>query len=290
MLYFGYGSNLDEIDLARYCSERDCVAMRLARVGPAFLPDRRLACTHRSTTRDGGVLDIPPARGNAVSGILFRVLPDGGIATLDRKEGEGHVYERFETVALTDDGAEEPVFAYQVAPEHREPFVPPAPPYLNVVRRGYASHGLETEPLEAAVAGKSPASPIAGVFVYGTLRRGEERHRALARHVAAGGVAASTTGTLLDLGAYPGLVVDGTPRVVSGEFYVAPDADALLTELDAIETFHGFGAPGSLYRRAIVRVRRALAGSTLAWTYVYAGSRTGSGVIASGDWLDRQRS
>lgn len=290
MLYFGYGSNLDAVDLARYCRERGRDAIRLERVGPAFLPDRRLAFTHRSTTRGGGVLDIPPARGNAVSGILFRVPSDEAVGTLDRKEGEGHVYVRFETVALTEDGAEVGVFAYEVAPAQREPFVVPSPSYLDVVRRGYARHGLRTEPLEVAAAGNSPASPITGLFVYGTLRRGEERHPALARHVTTGGDTSSTAGTLLDLGPYPGLVVDGPGGVVAGEFHVTPDPDALLAELDPIETFRGFGVPGSLYRRAIVRVRRAGAGSTLAWTYVYAGSRTGCRVIASGDWFDRQRS
>jgi gamma-glutamylcyclotransferase (GGCT)/AIG2-like uncharacterized protein YtfP len=288
MLYFGYGSNLDAVDLARYCRERGRDAIRLDALGPAFLPDRRLAFTHRSTTRGGGVLDVPPARGSAVAGIVFRVDSDETIGTLDRKESEGHVYERFETVALTEDGAEAPVFSYQVESGHREPFVPPAPAYLDVVRRGYAAHGMETQRLENAAAGKSPASPVAGVFVYGTLRRGEERHPTIALHVASGGVAATTAGTLLDLGPYPGLVVEDSQRIVSGEFYAVPDADALLAELDPIESFLGFGVSGSLYRRAIVHVRSADAGATLAWTYVYTGTRTGSRVIASGDWFDRE--
>jgi gamma-glutamylcyclotransferase (GGCT)/AIG2-like uncharacterized protein YtfP len=141
--------------------------------------------------------------------------------------------------------------------------------------------------LDAAAAGRRPASPITGVFVYGTLRRGEERHHALSRHGATGGDAASTAGTLLDLGPYPGLVVDGSSGVVAGELYVTSDPNALLGELDAMETFHGFGVPGSLYRRTIVRVSRADASATFAWTYVYAGSRAGSRIIASGDWLSR---
>jgi gamma-glutamylcyclotransferase (GGCT)/AIG2-like uncharacterized protein YtfP len=289
MLYFGYGSNLCEHDLDRYCRERGLQPIRLERVGPAFLPDRRLAFTHRSTSRGGGVLDAPPARGGAVAGVLFRVLSHESIATLDRKEGEGHVYLRFETVALTEDGAEEPAFAYEVAPACREPFVAPAPSYLDVVRRGYEDHGLATLPLETAAAGRSPAGPIAGVFVYGTLLRGEERHVALTRHGVLGGEAAATDGTLLDLGPYPGLLVDDPLGSVAGEIYATPDPEALFAELDAIETFRGFGAPGSLYRRAIVRVRSQNLGSTLAWTYVYAGSRDGFRVISSGDWRDPRR-
>ena len=288
MLYFGYGSNLSGIDLGRWCRERGLDPIPLERVGPAFLPDRRLAFTHRSTTRGGGVLDIPPARGGAVAGVLFRVPSDGAIETLDRKESEGHTYRRIETVALTEDGAERPVFTYEVVPSCREPFVTPAPDYLDVVRRGYDEHGLAQEPLGAAARGAPHPGPIAGLFVYGTLRRGEERHPVLARHDASGGETAATTGTLLDLGPYPGLIVDGPKASVAGEIYRVPDPESFFGELDTIETFRGFGVPGSLYRRAVVRVRRADSGSTLAWTYVYAGSRSGVRVIASGDWRERR--
>ncbi len=289
MLYFGYGSNLCEPDLARYCRERGLQPIRLERVGPAFLPDRRLAFTHRSASRGGGVLDVPPARGAAVAGVLFRVSSYASIATLDRKEGEGHVYSRFESVVLTENGAEQPAVAYEVTPPCREPFVAPAPSYLDIVRRGYEEHGLDLAPLEAAAAGRSPADPVEGLFVYGTLRRGEERHPAMLRHGATGGEAATAAGSLLDLGPYPGLIVDGPSTSVTGEFYSAADPDALFAELDAIETFRGFGVPGSLYRRAIVRLRCARVGSTLAWTYVYTGPRNGSRVIESGDWLDSRR-
>jgi gamma-glutamylcyclotransferase (GGCT)/AIG2-like uncharacterized protein YtfP len=291
VLYFGYGSNLCALDLSRWSVERGLDPVRLQRVAPAFLPDRRLAFTHRSTTRDGGVLDIPEARGSAVAGVLFRAPGGEAIATLDRKEGEGHTYRRFEAVALTENGAEERVFSYEVDPASREPFVAPPPGYLDVVRRGYDEHGLAREPLEAAARGASHPGPIAGFFVYGTLRRGEERHAVLARHAVTGGDAATTIGALLDLGPYPGLVVDGARGTVAGELYHTADPDALYKELDAIEMFRGFGVAGSEYRRAIVRVRRASsgAGSALAWTYIYAGSRDACGVIASGDWRERRQ-
>jgi gamma-glutamylcyclotransferase (GGCT)/AIG2-like uncharacterized protein YtfP len=92
---------------------------------------------------------------------------------------------------------------------------------------------------------------------------------------------------LLDLGPYPGLVVEGAKGSVAGELYDASEPDALFAELDAIETFRGFGVPGSFYRRAVVRVRRANVASALAWTYIYAGDRNGCRVIASGDWRER---
>ena len=288
MLYFGYGSNLCGRDLSLWFRERGLDAIRLERVASAFLPDRRLAFTHRSTTRGGGVLDVPEARGDVVAGVLFRVAGEGAITTLDSKEGDGHTYRRIETVALTDDGAEEPAFTYEVDPRSRETFVAPSPRYLDVVRRGYDEHGLAGEPLDAASRGESHPGPIAGLFVYGTLRRGEERHPALARHGVLGGETATTKGTLLNLGPYPGLIVDGARASVAGELYHASDPETLFAELDAIETFRGFGVSGSLYRRALVRVRRADPGLALAWTYVYAESRSGCHVIASGDWRERR--
>jgi gamma-glutamylcyclotransferase (GGCT)/AIG2-like uncharacterized protein YtfP len=284
MLYFGYGSNLCNGDLSRWSLDRGLAPVRLQRETPGFLPDRRLAFTHRSTTRGGGVLDIPDARGCAVAGVLFRALADDATAMLDRKESEGHTYRRIETVALTEAGAEEPVFTYEVQPSSRERFVAPAPGYLEAVRRGYDEHGLSKEPLDAAAQGASHPGPVASLFVYGTLRRGEERHPVLGRHEASDGGAATTTGALLDLGAYPGLIVEGFKGSVAGEIYQAADVDALFAELDAIETFRGFGVPGSLYRRAIVRARRVDGSFALAWTYVYAGPCNTFNVIGSGDW------
>ncbi len=84
-------------------------------------------------------------------------------------------------------------------------------------------------------------------------------------------------------------MLDDRASVIAGELYVAADLAALLGELDAIETFRGFGAPGSLYRRAIIGARRPGLASTLAWTYVFTGPRDGSRPIASGDWRERRR-
>jgi gamma-glutamylcyclotransferase (GGCT)/AIG2-like uncharacterized protein YtfP len=66
--------------------------------------------------------------------------------------------------------------------------------------------------------------------------------------------------------------------------YEVPNADALFEELDEIESFHGFGEPGSLYRRALVRARIGGGDGKLAWTYVFAASASGAPVIRSGDW------
>lgn len=289
MLYFAYGSNLCSVDLARWCREGGLPPVRLDRVAPGFLPDRRVAFTHHSTTRGGGVLDVPEAKGSAAPGALFRVASEDAIKTLDLKESRGHAYRRIETVALTDDGGEQPVFTYEVEPDHRIPFAAPAAGYLDVVRRGYERHELPIDVLDAAARGESHRGPIGQLFVYGTLLPGEERHPVLGRHGASTGEAASVEGTLLDLGAYPGLTVEGKTTRVRGELYDLPDSQLFFAELDGIEMFRGFGVPGSTYRRAVVRVERPGRASTLAWTYLYEGRRAGTRVIDSGDWRGRLR-
>jgi gamma-glutamylcyclotransferase (GGCT)/AIG2-like uncharacterized protein YtfP len=288
-LYFGYGSNLCREDLAAWCRLRDHDPIDLTSVAPGFLPDRRLAFTHRSSTRGGGVLDVPESIGCAVRGVLFSLPSSFAGTLLDRKESEGHTYRRFETMALTEHGSEVPVFAYEVVDAHREPFVAPPERYLEVVRTGYAAHGVTASELECAARGEPHRGAVTGLFVYGTLRQGEERSPVLARHHLVNGMAATTAGTLLDLGPYPGLVLDRKPGAVTGEYYEIPDPAALFPELDRIETFQGFGDPRSLYRRAVVRIERSGHSSTFAWTYVFAGSRNGRPEIVSGDWIKHGR-
>ena len=278
MLYFAYGSNLEAQDLARF-------GLSLSAVARAYLPDRRLAFTHASTSRGGGVLDVAEARGSAVEGMLFRLDPAAARA-LDEKENRGHRYRRVETVALDEDGRERAAFVYEVEPAEREAFVAPAPGYLDVVRRGYRAHGLDDAPLEAAAIGTPHFGPVRSLFVYGTLMAGEERAPHLARQGMTAAAPAQVRGTLIDLGAYPGLVLDGAPTPVAGELYAIADPGRLFAALDPVEDFRGFGVAGSHYRRTIVRAARGCA-SVPAWTYVYAGPHDGREVIASGSWRRR---
>ena len=287
MLYFAYGSNLDRTDLDRWSAARELPPIALEPIGPAFLPDRKLAFSHRSTTRGGGVLDVPPSIGSAVAGVLFRPAGDGALQVLDRKEGEGHLYRRVETTALTGDGGSHPAVTYEVVPSERSPFVPPAPGYLEIVRRGYAAHGIDASALIAAAGDRAHDGPVSSLFVYGTLRRGEERFPVLERHRARLVFTGSTRGTLYDLGSYPGLRVGEGNSAVVGEVYACEALGELLREIDAIEGFLGFGVPGSVYRRAIATVARAAGGSALAWTYAFERGPNAA-VVAGGDWRKRQ--
>ena len=74
------------------------------------------------------------------------------------------------------------------------------------------------------------------IFVYGTLKRGEERARCWPRPPRLV-EPATTRGRLFDLGPYPALV-EGDDRVLGELWHIEPaDMEATLKTLDAIECF-----------------------------------------------------
>ena len=117
-----------------------------------------------------------------------------------------------------------------------------------------------------------PRRSSALLFAYGTLMRGYPLHGVLA----AGATLVTTgfvRGRLLDLGAYPGLIV-GAGRV-SGEIYRLDDPE-LLRRLDREEGYN------FVRRRAFVMLaggRRARA-----WLYRYRGPRADARAIPDGDY------
>ena len=124
--------------------------------------------------------------------------------------------------------------------------------------------------------------PSRHVFVYGTLRRGQSNdiNRQVVPPVFVG--SAVVVGTLYNLGAYPGLVLDGG-GVVRGEVYAV--SPALERRLDEIEEI--LPEPTGEYHRREVAVD--VAGRTVS-CLVYEIDRqriAGRRVIASGDWLLR---
>lgn len=122
----------------------------------------------------------------------------------------------------------------------------------------------------------SAALPI---FTYGTLMRGGPLHGAIAKH-APRITPAHALGRLVHLGDYPGLLPGSDP--VHGEL-VTLHPERALVELDELEDFRGYGAPGSLYRRVVLPVWSE-GRAAIAWAYRYLGAVDGAPVIASGDW------
>jgi gamma-glutamylcyclotransferase (GGCT)/AIG2-like uncharacterized protein YtfP len=117
------------------------------------------------------------------------------------------------------------------------------------------------------------------VFVYGTLRRGDARAMSIrfpnSRFIAD----AKVSGSLYDLGAYPGLLLNESNSLVIGEVYEVDDE--ILNKLDDIEA-------SSHYWRKQVEISVG-AHRRLCWIYVPEYSPefySGRTLITSGDWIE----
>jgi gamma-glutamylcyclotransferase (GGCT)/AIG2-like uncharacterized protein YtfP len=122
--------------------------------------------------------------------------------------------------------------------------------------------------------------PTVWVFVYGTLKRGQPNHSLLApfvREVREGRV----TGTLVDLGAYPGLVPG--QGIVRGELLRLEPGGVALRRLDDLEGFFGPGDLRNEYERLLVAVETG-GGPLEAWAYRYAGPVEGVPRLPGGVW------
>jgi gamma-glutamylcyclotransferase (GGCT)/AIG2-like uncharacterized protein YtfP len=131
-----------------------------------------------------------------------------------------------------------------------------------------------------------PPPSVRHVFVYGTLRRGEQRdiNRLLPAPCWVG--RASVTGVMHDLGAYPGVLLGGT-GLVRGEVYQI--SAELERQLDDIEQV--WPEPSGEYakREVAVQLDRPSGGASaqlVCVLYEIAPARAlGKPVIAGGDWV-----
>jgi len=281
VLYFAYGSNLDEENWVLWCENKRYDRASIEALGPAWLPDHELVFRYQSRLRHGGALDVRKRRGTAIPGALFRVHDWEG---LDAKEGvSGGYYRRTSVTALTDDGRAHSATTYCVCDERVGRFVAPGPEYREIVTRGLSRFGHRYDGfLAAANDATVPPSPTA-IFAYGTLMSGERSHDMLAPRVRrAHGPAHVVGACLIHIDWYPGLVLsDGGS--VHGELYELDDVAATLEQFDSYEDFSGYDGEDSLYRRSLVSAVTS-GGSMLAWTYIYLGDPDAFPSIPSGRW------
>ena len=287
-LYFAYGSNLCVEDWQKYCRQHDMAAGRLDPVSPGWLPDHRLWFSHHSRARGGGALNVLPAVGSAVRGVLMRA-DAAAWQTLHHKEGHPNRYQASVRTVLDQTGTPVQAMVYILRPEYDRGFVRPTDDYVAVVRRGRVRHGLATDDLDAAVDGDVTASSVPRVFVYGTLKRGQCRQTVGSQWIERRVRPAEVAGRLVDLGHYPGLLSPTQPdQRVHGEVVVARDVEPLLRTYDQVECFGGYDS-AALYIRILCRMQTE-AGDRTAWTYRYHqpignGDQTGAvRVIPGGVW------
>ena len=141
-----------------------------------------------------------------------------------------------------------------------------------------------------------PALPTRHVFVYGTLRRGEQRDINLLKPTPRWVGRASVEGVLYDLGEYPGLVlgIDQHPeqKKVRGEVYqITDELERLLDEIEGVAP-----RPSGEYakREILVHLQDSTATDEVAspnavtcLVYEVRQDRVvGCATISSGDWVD----
>ena len=115
------------------------------------------------------------------------------------------------------------------------------------------------------------------VFVYGTLRRGSARAMSIRFPNSQFVADAKVSGSLYDLGSYPGLLLNESNSLVVGEVYEVDDE--VLNELDDIEA-------SSYYSRRQVEISL---GTQLKVCWIYEPnpeSYSLNTLIPSGDWIE----
>ena len=288
-LYFAYGSNLNRADWEGFCARNGCHPDRLQPVARAILPDMRLSFDYHSMTRGGGALNIQPALGHSIYGVLYRADAEGWKA-LDAKEGAPYCYQRVARIALAEDGSRVPVVTYEVTPESLCDFTPPTAEYRLIVAQGLTAWGLPTTALERASRNQSPLPAIDTLFVYGTLMAGESRATAIPPKRILSRIPALTPGTLhATAGDYPAMRLPDpdagpAPGRVRGECLQLVDLPCLLPDLDRIEGFGGYDHPRALFHRTLVPVKREDGRDCRAWCYVAGDAVRPGAVIPGGYW------
>lgn len=149
--------------------------------------------------------------------------------------------------------------------------------YLFTATRRRKEHALAHTPAEI-----SEESNL--LFVYGSLMRGMERASFMnSADKASFAGAASTRGTLYDLGAFPGMREGNNGSLVHGELYELIDPETFFATLDLIEGYWPEQPERSLYVRKLVSVSTN-AGEKSAWIYFLNQPLAGLKVIPSGDY------
>jgi gamma-glutamylcyclotransferase (GGCT)/AIG2-like uncharacterized protein YtfP len=124
------------------------------------------------------------------------------------------------------------------------------------------------------------------LFVYGTLKRGEENHRWLSTHHPRFLGEARIQGRLFRIKgqSYPGAAPTRSRRYVRGELYELTRPDEALKKLDKFE-----GTDEGLFVRRLAEVW--IGGQKKkAWTYFYPGRKDKAGAIAEGKFAMRPAS
>jgi len=139
MMYFAYGSNLDQKQMAQRCPNAKVV-------GPAHLADHRICFPRRSPVRGCAVASVEPYIGATVWGIVYEMTL-GDMKRLDAREGYDPInlkainrYERVEVPVMRVSGGPMTAFTYVAVPEN-EPGLPSVD-YMRQIIGGAVAHSF----------------------------------------------------------------------------------------------------------------------------------------------------
>ena len=280
--YFGYGSNLNEEDWNQN-SNRTAWNKTIRPIKVAYLLDYAPIYHYFSSTRNGGALDVIQKRGARTPGVLFEIQ-EGELRTLNNKEGVPNAYHQERVHVQTIDGEIIEALTYIVNDNRRKnQFQKPTADYVQAVRDGLIRFGLSPEIQDSAANNEFGAALCNYVFVYGTLREGEDRAAVMTQNRISPWISGTVQGELRDLGFYPALFQG--KGCVHGELHQYEQITDTLSRLDIVEGHEKVGNPNNLYERILIDVITD-SGSIQAWTYRMCGKKKGAR-IESGDWKNR---
>jgi len=147
VLYFAYGSNMNQKDLDDHCRKKGKPFIHLASKSPKVyvLRSFKLDFNYYSYSREGGAANIEPARGEHVEGVLFDIN-DVDKRTIDDKEGAPNNYREILVSVILRDGTKiENVTAYTVCENKKREFTPPTRKYRQIIIDGARDFGLSEE-------------------------------------------------------------------------------------------------------------------------------------------------
>ncbi len=142
-LYFAYGSNMDQAQMARRCP--DAMAIDVA-----VLRHHGVEFTGRSPAWGGGVATLVRRRGADTTGVVYE-MPD--MRVLDAHEGHPNVYRRVRRKVATETYGELTAYTY-VRPFNRRNR--PAAAYVDAIARGCYDFGIDARPILSAALGWTP--------------------------------------------------------------------------------------------------------------------------------------
>lgn len=126
MLYFAYGSNMNEESFKKTCPNAKFLCI-------GKLSNYKLDFTRLSKNRQCGVADIVEQASSCVWGVIYEV-PETNMPELDTREGYPSAYTRREIQVQTSKGVRN-VFTYQVV-DKSEKRILPSREYLNLILTG----------------------------------------------------------------------------------------------------------------------------------------------------------